>query len=40
VEKHLKYRDEQGERYQREKYGKDVKKDIQGGITPIGAGIT
>jgi hypothetical protein len=40
VEKHLKDRDEKGERYQREKYSKDIKKDIQGGIAPIGAGIT
>jgi hypothetical protein len=40
VEKHLKYRDEKGERYQREKYGKDVKKNVKKGITPIRASIT
>jgi hypothetical protein len=40
MEEHLKDRDEQSERNQGENNGKDVKKDIQGGITPIGACIT
>jgi hypothetical protein len=40
VKKHLEDRDEKGERDQRKEYREDIKKDIQRGITPVGACIS